>query len=207
MPTILLCLIPILIIVSSCFFYPAYPDDPYEDLFNDVDELLKNMIPGNIAFNVPQSMNFNETAIIELVLGIETDIDELKQMIMARGYKEGAFVLVHNHMEARLSGSNFDITAIHPEKQAVPREAETFWKWEIKPKKKGIQTLHLTLSAVMDVNGVNTKRSVETFSRDIEIEVTPREQFEEFLKSNWQWLWAAVLAPVVGWFWNRRRKK
>lgn len=170
-----------------------------------IDRMLENMDFGNIAFNAPNSMNLYDTSVIQLKLSLATPIDELKLMIEAEGAKEGARIRVSDRMEARLSGSNFAITAITPETQAVSGFDVTEWKWEIKPASEGRHRLHLTLSALLIVEGTSTPRAIRTFDKVIEVEVKWHQRAGSFFKKNWQWLWAALLIPIAGWLWKRRR--
>ena len=161
----------------------------------------------NIAFNSPQKINLNETAQIQLLLSLQKPMDELREAIAAAGEREGAKVRVSNRMEARLSGPNFQITAITTEEQAVGSIDTVEWKWEIKPTAPGRHRLHLTLTALFSVDGANTRRSVRTFDKSIEVEVTAGQWASEFFGKNWQWLWAAILLPIGGWLWKRWRGK
>ncbi|MFA7348852.1 MAG: hypothetical protein WCZ86_13935 [Desulfurivibrionaceae bacterium] len=181
---------------------PASIPDP----FSTVDRVLERLEIGNIAFNTPNSLNLHDTATIQLMLGF-TEIDKLKQMIEAEGEKEGANIRVSERMEARLSGQNFAITAITPEIQAVSRNETTEWKWEVVPNSEGRHYLHLTLSALLSVDGTPTPKALRTFDKVIEVEVTWSQRFIIFFKDNWQWLWATFLLPVAGWLWKRKKRQ
>jgi hypothetical protein len=63
----------------------------------------------------------------------------------------------------------------------------------------------LTLSALFDVDGTRTSRVIRTFDKEIAIKVTWQQKSWTFLKSYWQWLWAAVLVPIIGWLWKKRK--
>ena len=116
-------------------------------------------------------MNLHDTAVIQVLLGLEKSIDDLKLMIAPAGEKEGASIQVSDRKEARLSGPNFAINAITPEIQAVSRSDITEWKWEVKPGSDGHHYLHLTLSALLSVDGASTPRAIRTFGKVIEVEV------------------------------------
>ena len=170
-----------------------------------IDNYLASMASANIAFNVPQTINLYETALIKLKLSLQKSIDELREALTAEGKREGAIVKVSNRMEARLTGANFQITAITSEEQAVGSIGEVEWKWEIKPTTSGKHNLHLTLTALFSVDGESTRKTIRTFDKTIEIEVTPAQLVLKFLENNWQWLWAAILLPIVGWGWKLRK--
>jgi len=184
---------------------PRPAPSPPEDRFGAIDRILEKLQFGNIAFNAPKTMNLRDTAVIQLMLGLETPIDKLKRMIEAAGEKEGAHIRVSDRMEARLSGTNFAITAITPEIQAVSRSEITEWKWEVKPSSDGRHYLHLTMSALLSVDGASTPRAIRAFDKMIEVEVAWHQRVGPFFEKNWQWLWAAILVPIVGWLWKRRK--
>ena len=185
---------------------PSQSVAPKVDPIQAIDHVLERMELGNIAFNTPKTMNLHDSAFIHLVLGVEKAIDDIKRMIEEEGEKIGARIHVSNRMEARLSGRGFEIIAINPEIQAVSRRDVTEWKWEIKPKAAGKQNLHLTLSALLNIEGESTPRVIRTFDRIIIAEVTIGQQAKVFVQNNWQWLWAAVLVPIAGWIWKRRKR-
>jgi len=189
--------------VSTPIGGPIIPQP--KDPLSSIDRILEKLELGNIAFNAPRSMNLNDTAIIQLLLGLATPTDELKRMIEAEGEKESARIRVSDRMEARLSGPNLAITAITPEIQAVSRNDITECKWEIKPNSKGAQYLHLTLSVLLSVDGTSTPRAIRTFDKVIEVEVTWQERVVSFFENNWQWLWAVILIPIIGWLWKRMK--
>ena len=170
-----------------------------------VDRILEELAFGNIAFNAPHTMNLDDTAIIQLLLGLAMPTDTLQQMIEAVGDTEGDRIRVSDRMEARLSGPNFAITAVTPEVQAVMQTDITEWKWDVKPLSVGLQRLHLTLSVLINDDGVSTARAIRTFHKEIEVEVTLGQQVGSFIRNNFQWLWAAILLPVGGWLWARKK--
>lgn len=181
----------------------APPIDGLQGEFNTVDKILDSLPSGNIAFNTPPAMNLSDTAIIQLKLDLATSIDELKRTIEAEGQKEGARIKVADRMEARLSGPNFAITQVTPEQQAISQGQVTEWKWEVKPTAEGRHHLHLTLSALLSVGGASTQRTIRTFDKFIEVDVTLPQRVSSFIQGNWQWLWAVLLAPFAGWGWNK----
>jgi hypothetical protein len=172
-----------------------------------VDQLLERLDVGNIVFNAPREMAVDEPTDIQLVLGIEKALEELRRQVTAQGEKTEAQIRVSDRMEARLSGSNFSITALTPEIQAISRSESTQWRWEVIPKKTGKHVLHLTLDVLLDIDGGVSARNLRTFDEEIEVQVSWPKVAAEFLRDNWQWLWAAVLVPLGPWAWNKLKRK
>ncbi len=171
------------------------------------DEVLRSLESANIAFNAPDSLNIEDTARIQLLLSLQKSAAELKSQIEGTGKVESAAIRVSDRMEAELSGSSFEITAITPKEQAVATEGEVEWNWEVKPKAAGRHQLHLTLTAILSIQGKDTRRTIRTFDKIIEIEVTSTQKIVGFFEKAWQWLWAAILVPIVGWLWRKRNSK
>jgi Putative Ig domain len=173
----------------------GYPS-PGESL---VDRVLGQLRLGNIAFNAPSTMEVEEAQSVQLVLSLEQSIGELKSSIQALGEKEGARVSVSDRMQASLFGSAFGIVAVTSEEQAITSRGITSWQWEVVPRKEGSHRLYLSLTALFEVNGKDTKRSVKTFERIIEVEVTPLRRARLFVSDNWQWLCATIVIPLGLW--------
>ncbi|MFX0210181.1 MAG: hypothetical protein ACFFDT_29635, partial [Candidatus Hodarchaeota archaeon] len=182
-----------------------------------VDQILMCMAWGNIAFETPVSMKLKETSTIELLLSLSEPIDELKLQLKAKidTYGEkieilGSSIRVSNRMEARLTGSAFQITAITPELQAVGAKEVIQWKWEVKAIQAGLQTLHLTLTAILRIDDNDTPRAIRTFDKKIEVKVTVKQWLKKFVSDNWKWLWTVILVPIayrLSKLWKRRREQ
>ena len=168
------------------------------------------MPAGNIAFNAPESMTLDDTAHIQLLLSLDKSVEQLRNDVAEAGRKEGATVKVSDIMDARLVGPDFDITAVTPEEQPVTSKGTTEWLWDVKPKTDGDRTLHLTLLAVLEVNGQRASRNIRSFSKDITVSVTPVQWMGRLVSSKWDWLWAAIIVPLAGFagnLWRLRIKR
>lgn len=177
-----------------------------EGTAKSVDDILKEMDWGNIAFNTPSKMSLRDTATIQLVLSLAHEVDELSRMITAKGEKDNARIKVSDRMEADLTGFDFEIIRITPQEQAISHVDATSWSWRVRPKNTGLHPLHLTLTAKFDLNGTQTQKSIRTFERTITVEVTTTEMMTDFVADNWHWLWAPFAFPVGAWVWKKRRR-
>jgi hypothetical protein len=171
-----------------------------------VDEILRNLSWGNIAFNVPTEMRYAEPHFVELLLSPSLSAADLQAQLEQKAGAESAHIQVSNRMEAKLTGLGFKIEALQPDLQAVTSQQTTRWKWEVTPTEHGSRTLNLALSALIDVDGRDTPFVVQTFGREIRVYITIPQRVSGFIQKNWQWLWAVIVVPIAGYLWRRRKK-
>jgi hypothetical protein len=134
-------------------------------------------------------MDLGETQEIALLVSRERSIGELQAELDAVGPTEGEQVKASETMEAQLAGIGFAIEPLTPALQLVAGEGVTQWRWAVEATKSGEQRLHLTLSAVFDRNGKALQ-----------------DRLGGFFDENWQWLWATLFVPLVGWLLRQRRR-
>jgi hypothetical protein len=172
-----------------------------------VDELLAELETASAAFNSPASMNLGDSTEVELLVSRELSVEELQAELEQSGELEGEQVRVSDTMEAQLAGVGFAIQEITPAVQLVAGEGSTRWLWAVEATKEGQQRLHLTLSAIIDRDGRDRQYTIRTFARTLDVDVTLQDRLNGFFGDNWQWLWAALFVPLVGWLLQRRRHR
>jgi hypothetical protein len=171
-----------------------------------VDQIVRQLDWGNIAFNAPVSMRYARPQTVELLLSPSLSVADLQAQLQQKVGAESARAQISNRMEAQLTGSGFAIEAHMPDLQAVTSQQSTRWTWKVTPTGHGPQTLHLALSAHIDVAGRDAPLVVRTFDRAIQVNITIPQRVSGFIQKNWQWLWAAIVVPIAGYLWKRRRK-
>ena len=187
---------------------PPETTEGYPPSLKNVDKVLESLELGSIAFNTPKEIQWNNTAVIELLLSPSFSVDELKDKIQEAGEREGAEIKIANQMGAVLKSSGFEIIELHDDKiQAISFEEITDWKWQITPIKRGEQTLYLTISAILFVNGERTPRKIESYREKIYIKVTFMQLLSFFIKDKWNWLWSVILVPLIIWIWKKWKSK
>src|SRR5688572_15880559 len=85
--------------------------------------------------------------------------------------------------------------------QVVPSKGQAAWDWSVDAKEAGPQHLSLRLAAAPDFHP-DARHTMETYRRDIQVEVAMGQQISGFVGPNWQWLWTVILVPVAGWLWE-----
>jgi hypothetical protein len=113
-------------------------------------------------------MRYAQPQVVELLLSPSLSVADLQAQLQQQVGAESARAQISNRMEAQLTGSGFGIEAQMPDLQAVTSQQTTRWTWKVTPTGHGPQTLHLTLSAHIDVAGRDAPLVVRTFDRDIQ---------------------------------------
>jgi hypothetical protein len=187
---------------------PPHPGPPD---FSAIDRALEALHLGGIAFNVSTVMTLNRSDNVRLLLSPSTSVEELQKQLLERlareTHVEVSQIRIAPYMEARLSGTNFSIVGLTPELQPVTWKEPTEWRWEVKPAETGSQAFHLTLTAILQIEGKDSARAIRTFDRNIQVQVTWPQRMSGFAAENWQWLWTTVAVPIAVWVWSRKKKK
>lgn len=174
------------------------------------DKALAKLDWQGMAYAVPQRMEIASTAVVDVALGGNKSIAELALILENVGKTEGLRVQVADRMEARLTGGGFEIIATTPEIQLVSTRQITRWQWQVKAKDLGRQKLYLSLNALLNVNGKDTTMSVQTFQREISVEVTSIQGMWAFVERYWTYLaiaLTAILIPLFAYFWKKLTSK
>jgi hypothetical protein len=162
----------------------------------------------NIAFATPTKLRVGDTGIVDLQLSMQLPIASLRGRLGPAGAQVGAQILASNTMEAALTGIGFKIQEITVARQAVG-SAVTEWKWEIEPAMAGRLTLHIALTAFVEVNRAPTDYGVRTFDRTLQVQSVPvgwPTRVTHFLSSNWVWIAGLIslITGTIGWFLRSR---
>lgn len=165
---------------------------------SEVDRLLEGLQSANIAYNAPDKLGYGRTSTIKLELSANKTPEELAGTIHEPGPTETATVKISNEMDARLTGEQFEIKAVRPERQAVSAHG-TEWSWDIRPNELGPQKLHLTLDAVLKIDNHESTYTLKTFDKTIGVNVVWPETYYSFLGKYWQWIVTTIVLPFVIW--------
>jgi hypothetical protein len=173
-----------------------------------MDSRLSRLARSNLAFNAPKQMRLGETETLKLTLSPSASVGELTHRLRESGARGRIVseqqIVTAQRMEARLTGSEFEIEATSPETQAITYTQPTDWTWEVTPTEGGEnKKLHLTVTALLRVEGETTPREIRSFSKTLTVNVTVGQRISGFVGTNWQWLWTAILVPVGVWGWKK----
>jgi hypothetical protein len=163
----------------------------------------------NLAFATPTKLRVGDTGLVDLQLSMQLPIATLRERLGVAGAQVGARILASNTMEAALTGLGFKIQDITVARQAVG-PGLTEWKWEIEPTMAGRLTLHIAMTAFIELNGGQTDYGVRTFDRTLQVQSVPvawPTRVTHFLSSNWVWIAGLVslITGAIGWLLRSRK--
>jgi hypothetical protein len=169
-----------------------------EDL-NAVDNILTKGMVASIAFNAPQAMKLNETAAIELAIDPAISEEKIAQQIEAEGQIQTGTLLVTPLTKVTLiaqDGQAFDIQPLHDSdiQPVDEHEGTTTWQWQVTAQKGGSQTLTIVVYRLIQFQGQNYWRQVESYRADINVEVAFQQRLFAF---DWKWLVGLLLTSIV----------
>ncbi|MDQ1611827.1 MAG: hypothetical protein QOG00_1758 [Pyrinomonadaceae bacterium] len=165
---------------------------------DSVDAYLSSLPRGEVAFNTPEKMRLEQSVNVEVKLGKANLAGQLEKLIKEEGKVESHPIKVGNVMEAQLAGAGFEIIPITPAEQPLSDSTPTEWEWQVKAKQEGTQRLHLTLTVVVLVEGKERRRKIDTFKKDILVEVTSGSRIAGFVYDNVGWIVTGLLFPLFG---------
>ncbi|MCP4611130.1 MAG: hypothetical protein GY845_20670 [Planctomycetes bacterium] len=168
-----------------------------------IDDIRSTPPGDSLPFNLPTSMLIKENIVIEMTLALSS-LQALLPQNMATEMARGQ---VPDSLEAKLSSNGFKILDIMPAKQHFDSNQTTQWRWDVTATETGPQKLYLTLSAHYADYNSETYEQLKTYEPVIKIKITWLQRITRFFSIHWKWVWAAILAPFIAFFWKRRKKK
>lgn len=186
--------------------------EPVEVIEEPVDEVVEidmNLSQyGTIVFNVPDTLELDQTVVIHLALSPTVPLQDIERHVTEEGALKNRRIRISKIMTADLKGTGFEIIPITESMQAINMEDITDWRWEVTAMKPGTRHLHLTVNTVVEIDGQERTRTIHSHSELITIHVSMQQRISGFVAGNWKWLWSAILVPLAGWVWeNRKRRK
>jgi len=84
-------------------------------------------------------------------------------------------------------------------RQLVAGDGYTVWAWSLVPLKSGQQTLYLSVGTRFNLPNNNEETQfTPLYEKSIGVQVDRIYETRHFVSSNWQWLTATLIIPLVG---------
>ena len=163
-----------------------------------IDELLRKTVQSSIAYNVPETVEFDNTVTIELLLNPSLSPTQLAGQLTPNGEVTTAIIEITPMMRAELIPQNKEGLAVQPihadAVQLVSHVDTTRWAWLVTGKKSGVQKMVLVIYRLVKFEDQEFWREVKSYESEINVQVTIGQRFESL---GWVWVAGAVLAALL----------
>ncbi len=159
--------------------------------------VISNSFTVIIVFNTPEHAIEGKEKTIVLLMSKDQSYEILGKTLakQSKGNKvEDATIEVTPIAEAHLTGQDMSVTPITPIRQPVKESGTTRWKWLVTAKNHGKKVLFLTINKVVEQNPPQT---IETFRREIIVDVDPKKELNIFLEKHMPWIVAAIITILA----------
>jgi len=181
---------------------------PNRALEKKTDGVLSQLIhQANLVFKIPESANIDERIHAQLLIDLNSSIEELKAKNTAKGLIITDSFKTTQIVSAKLIAPDFEVTNVESTEQVLVQNQTAEWNWTLKPKSVGTYEVRLTVDAKVEINGREKSAHVQTFDRVVTINVTTQQIITNFIFENWQWLWSTLLVPFALWFYTKVKNK
>jgi hypothetical protein len=166
-----------------------------------VQDELRTLTSGVLAFNPPATMTVGETDRVEVRIQ-SGPLTVTSTQALTKGFEGNGIATVepistYTFMRARLVGNSFDITPLDAEEQAVSGDNYTQWAWDVRPTEAGSQKLNLIVSVRVKISGYpDESRDFPVKTKAVNVQVNLPYSAGRFVEGNWQWLAAIILIPL-----------
>lgn len=169
------------------------------------DSIAQQMSAASIAFNAPDTAKYGEEFTIQAVIQLATDRKQLEKLLREQGQVVSEDIEITRIAEVLIFAPGYEVVARAPQRQAVSASVATEWIWDLTPRKTGDTEIHISVTAVVKVDGEKTERLIKSFDHSIAVKVNPTLQAKELLAKHWQWLFSTLLLPAGIWLWKKKK--
>lgn len=168
------------------------------------ENIVNQLTPSSFGYSVPSIMNISDTEEVRLIINPSKSESEVSSVLGEQSIT--STIPISNVVIADLSSRDFYIEKVTPNRQVVDKDVDTLWIWTISPKSYGDnKTLQINVSALVNIDGQKEERFLDTYVGTVQVDITNQQVISTWLKNNWQWAWGALLIPILGFFWARKK--
>lgn len=182
--------------------------------------LQDQLTDGHFGLQAPERMKVGEAGKVVLLVSLTKAAQQLRAALDAAvgpgSVRALASVKLSKFVEAKLTGGDFEIAGASSAGQLLSLDGDGRWEWEVRPKRAGTLPLTVTLTAVLQVEGMDRTKDVEVLSKEIVVEALPVPPltWQGVAAKIWRdykppasFLWGTVFMAALGRLWNWRRSR
>lgn len=151
----------------------------------------------SMAFAMRDKANIDEDIKAQLLIDPRKDLEQLEKELSVNGNKFSKNIKVTKIVRATLTAPDFDVKNITEEEQFITSDQSTEWLWTLSPKSTGVYEVNLSITAILNVDGRESKHHLKTFERTITVEITHQQIISKWWSENWKWVTSTIVIPLL----------
>lgn len=162
-----------------------------------VDGVSVQTFNANMAFSMRDKANIDEDIKAQMLIDPRKDLEQLEKELTVSGNKFSKNIKITKIVKATLTAPDFDIKNITEEEQFITLDQPTEWLWILSPKASGTYQVNLSVTAIMNIGGRESKHHIKTFERNITVEITHKQIISKWWNENWKWVTSTIVIPLL----------
>lgn len=171
-----------------------------------VSSFTQKLFNAKLAFAMKEKANIDEDIKAQLLIDPKQS-SSLEGSLNVEGTPLVKTIKVSKIVKATLTAPDFDIARITDEEQILSDDAPTEWLWKLNPKSAGKYEVNLSVTAIIKLDGRESKHHLRTFDKTVIIEITKKQILSEWIKENYKWLVSTLLIPIFVFLFKEKFKK
>lgn len=188
------------------------------------EKFVADVVQGTAGIVAPNTAMVGTSNEVALVVSAAKAVEELRRALESVAEPDQVraveAVRLRKVMRATLRGQGFEITPLGSEEQTGVLDADTQWKWQVRPLRAGTLRLTVILTAVIRDDGVDRGRDEGVWAKDIVVQAVPVAPltWRQWIAAVWSdykppasWIYGTLVTGLAALIWrwwaNRRRKK
>ena len=171
------------------------------------ESFTQKLFSATLAFAMKDKANINEDIKAQLLIDPREEIKNIENQLTVDGAPLVKTIKVSKIVKATLTAPDFDITKITEEEQVLSDAEPTEWLWKLSPKSSGKHEVNLSVTAVVKLDGRESKHHLRTFDKTVTVEVTSKQLIIDWLEENYKWIISTLIIPVFVFLFKEKFKK
>lgn len=176
-------------------------------------QIMNQLFVTSTAIVADTEASINETVLITLV--IDPTVDEIGLLEHLASENSDQSIITNTTKISSLAwpviiAPDFLVEPNEAAEQAITKDSQTTWTWQLKPKAGGMFTVIVELYAIVYIGNERTKKKYKTLKQPITITVPPEPTYIKvwnWIDDKWEWVWTVIMIPLIGFIWKRYKKK
>lgn len=159
---------------------------------------------GTLVYQLPDTMIYKKTYIIKIRINRDTldkailkNIEKITKTTSIKTTEKMEVLIVDPSSE-----KSFEIVKSNDETQHIESDDYTEWVYGVTPIKSGKLKINIVISIIKS----DGKKQI-VYIDTVYVKSNPVRSVNDFLTENWKWLITTIIIPIVGWYYNKKRKK